>query len=393
MKVRLRDLKPNPLRDFNVDPMNQGVIDTLKESIKQDGYWGGAVVTKKDGQLYTVAGHHRTAAAIAAGVEEADLYVVNDMPGDQMIRIYARENSTQRGNNATAAAGSVASALKFLAKQAFGNSPENPGELKGYGTGNGIGTTQILAFLGENVITRSLVEQQLANIKASGDYARILEEVQAEIEEEVGETLGELEEKIASAEKPADRKAAEKKVKSLTEKQDKLVSLIEENGNKTFDLEGVSEHLKVTNHIAAFRELCTQPNVQKHLPLSQQAKFAKSLVDLAAKMSKDTGKTVEVTARFISENFRAQLLQAQGAQRTASKKDAEALRVDSWSDRMTEAQKFAAADLRGFRANFAKVLELEKSRPKTVAVQFTAGLRSEVKAVRAILERAEKVGL
>jgi hypothetical protein len=33
-----------------------------------------------------------------------------------MIRVYARENATQRGNSSTAVAGTVASAVRFLAK-------------------------------------------------------------------------------------------------------------------------------------------------------------------------------------------------------------------------------------------------------------------------------------
>lgn len=92
------------------------------------------------------------------------------MSDEQMIRIYARENSTQRGNNSSAIAGTVASALKYLAKQSFGLGPENSGPRKQEWS-QGIGTSQILDFLGEGVLKRSDIEQQLANLRASGAVA------------------------------------------------------------------------------------------------------------------------------------------------------------------------------------------------------------------------------
>ena len=40
MKVELALLKPDPLRDFSIDPIDQEVVEALKESIRQDGFWG-----------------------------------------------------------------------------------------------------------------------------------------------------------------------------------------------------------------------------------------------------------------------------------------------------------------------------------------------------------------
>lgn len=50
-----------------------------------------------------------------AGHKTADLFV-GDFDDESMIRVYATENATQRGNSSTAIAGSVASAIRFLAK-------------------------------------------------------------------------------------------------------------------------------------------------------------------------------------------------------------------------------------------------------------------------------------
>jgi hypothetical protein len=45
--------------------------------------------------------------------EVADVFV-GDLDDVAMIRVYARENATQRGNSSSAVAGSVASAVRFL---------------------------------------------------------------------------------------------------------------------------------------------------------------------------------------------------------------------------------------------------------------------------------------
>ena len=46
----------------------------------------------------------------------ADLFVADDMDTPTMIRVYARENATQRGNSSTAVLGSVASAVRYITK-------------------------------------------------------------------------------------------------------------------------------------------------------------------------------------------------------------------------------------------------------------------------------------
>jgi hypothetical protein len=203
MLVELRSLKPNPMRDFTVDPMDDDRIEELRQSIEEDGFWGGIVCRRsEDGTIQIAAGHTRVKAAIAAGIREADLFVGNgDMDDATMIRIYARENATQRGNLGTAQAGSVASALRFVAKMVLcGVSQEflrnaDIDKIRGNLTSDkGLGQTVIVQFLdGVPGINDGTVQQALANLKASGDYARIIQEVQAEIERENAEALKALE--------------------------------------------------------------------------------------------------------------------------------------------------------------------------------------------------------
>src|SRR6476620_2680674 len=101
MLVDLRTLKPNPFRNYVVDPIDPDHVTQLTESITQDGFWGGVVCRRTAEGIHIVAGHHRVAAALRAGIESADL-VVKEFDDASVIRIYARENATQRGDSGAA---------------------------------------------------------------------------------------------------------------------------------------------------------------------------------------------------------------------------------------------------------------------------------------------------
>lgn len=186
MHVALTQLKPNPYRDFTVDPIDVEAVSTIKDSILEDGFWGGVVVRQnKVGEFEIAAGHHRVNAAIEAGIKSADLFV-GDIDDAAMIRIYARENASQRGNGSTAVAGTVASAVRYLSKSVvMGNFSHNPNGGPRIDAGE-FGWKVILDFLDAVPgVNEGSVKAQLANLKASGDYARIIREVQAEVDAEV----------------------------------------------------------------------------------------------------------------------------------------------------------------------------------------------------------------
>jgi hypothetical protein len=212
MLVELEKLKPNPLRDFIVDPIDPEVVAVLTQSIAEDGFWGGIVCRQlPDGSIEIGAGHHRVQAALAAGVRTADIFVAQEMEDASMIRVYARENATQRGHTGTALAGTVASAYRFLTKQVLVGDPSQK-FLRRSGSieslrgnlehGRGLGQDLILDFLNGPVdeqtgerphpipgVNNGSVMQQLANLKASGDEGRIIQEVYAVIEAENQEKL------------------------------------------------------------------------------------------------------------------------------------------------------------------------------------------------------------
>jgi len=118
-----------------------------------------------------------------------------------MIRIYGTETATQCGNTANAQAGVIASAVRYVAKAVMTGAEHISGFpeicqkaidcIQGnISSDTGIGSPIILDFLeGIPGIKKNIVEQQLANLKASGHYTRIISEIKAEIDHEQKEAL------------------------------------------------------------------------------------------------------------------------------------------------------------------------------------------------------------
>jgi ParB-like chromosome segregation protein Spo0J len=170
--------------------MDPKTIARLKQSIEDDGSWGGVVCRKlPDGTLQIAAGHHRVMAALEVGITEADLFVAEDMDDAAMIRVYARENATQRGVSSTALAGTVAAAMRYVAKAILKGSAEKflssfhlPTLRERLLLEDGLGRDVLFAFLSDIPgINTANIQHQLANLKYSGDYARLIAEVQQEI--------------------------------------------------------------------------------------------------------------------------------------------------------------------------------------------------------------------
>lgn len=417
MLVKLADLKPNPLRDYNVDPMDDAVVEKLKASIQEDGFWGGVVCRKvANGDIQIAAGHHRIAAAIAAGIETADLFVRNgDMDDAKMIRVYARENATQRGAAGTAQTGSVASALRFLAKATLAGDGSHefvrtlPPEVRGnLSSDKGVGEPVITRFLeGVPGICRQTVQQALANLKTSGNYARIIAEVSAEIEAEnraaVEAAAAAERERVAAeaarvkaeadakaaAEAEAEAKAAkdaERQRRAEERKREAEAAKAEAAAKKAaaeaeakkhapavqavelsqaaaekaagkeriFDFEGVAKHFKNAHQIDAFRNVVTGKGCRDYITPDRQADLAKHLIDLAEKRG------VELTGAFIRENAVTMLLDTKRHERQLSRDERDRLLANDLDKRAKDHQHSFAGHIRSSLAIAAKLIDLRK---------------------------------
>jgi hypothetical protein len=378
--VILKELKPNPFRDFRVDPIDEQSVEALVQSIKQDGFWSGVVARQVNGHYQIGCGHTRVQAAIKAGYKTAEIYV-GALDDAAMVRIMARENATQRGDFAAASAGSIAAALRLVAKALLaGHHPTIVGwSEKAFETargnltsGKGIGEEVILGVLKDvPKMSTYVIKEQLANLKASGDYARIIRDVTEEIKQEEAQRLKDLEraerearrateeadrakearrkanESFARAKQEAERKLAEAEAARLqleAERKERYREEIERelrqfdalrqkrdrteqaaaavNGSKrTFDFAGVSKYLKNDHQIKAFRQLVTSETV--NVPVEAQAALAQKLVEAAK-----AGNQGEVSAAFIRGNLQALISGARRAATKLSREEEERLRAE-----------------------------------------------------------------
>ncbi|MCP3471441.1 ParB/RepB/Spo0J family partition protein [Bradyrhizobium sp. CCGUVB1N3] len=439
MLVKLDQLKPNPARDFKVDPMAPDVVVNLEKSIRQDGFWGGVVLRKNEnGELEIAAGHHRVAEALKAGIKSADLFVGDiDMVG--MIRIYARENATQRGQSGTAQVGTVAAALRYLAKQIMTGGVSRDfarnhdlDKLQGnIASAKGIGEPIITEFL-QNVpdINEHTVRQQLAVLKSSGDYARIIDEVATEVEDENAAAVAELEtaeRERAEAEREAAaaearRQAAAAKAKAAADEANKAKARREREAAEaakakanakgkaatqrakqhsqaqkatnvarsarntsvstpiTFDLAGVAKVLDQAGLLEAFRKAVTAPNVASLLPVSNQAALARELVEIAYKNQ------IDVTARFISERIAYMVHDIRVKQRRVDGDEHDRALKSDWTRQATEFQHQLSRQANAMLSQAKKLKTHCERAPTGVTLTANAELRNAINNAREALQ-------
>ena len=91
MKLKLKDVYPNPFRDFKGNPLIEAKLKELVNSIEISGYWDNCVATLRDGKYCLAYGHHRWEAAKRAGLTEAD-FIIKDLDDAMLIKVMDLEN-------------------------------------------------------------------------------------------------------------------------------------------------------------------------------------------------------------------------------------------------------------------------------------------------------------
>jgi len=115
MSVDPRTLRPSPLRDFIIDPIDDGHVESLRVSIREFGFWGGVVCRRGDGGALEICdGHHRIAAAVAEGLESVDVTIAS-LDDRGMIVAAARAQALQDGRKERAVHGVVLAACRAAA--------------------------------------------------------------------------------------------------------------------------------------------------------------------------------------------------------------------------------------------------------------------------------------
>lgn len=114
MRVKLKELKPNPYRvEAEYDEER---LTALIESMETTGFWGGLTVREKDGLVEVPYGHHRVEAAKRLWGEEYEVDVdVAEIGDEEMVRRLALENSEAFSHDFySGTVMSVQAAVRFL---------------------------------------------------------------------------------------------------------------------------------------------------------------------------------------------------------------------------------------------------------------------------------------
>lgn len=459
MRIELKSLQPNPFRNFKVDPIDPEVVDALKASIKENpaGFWGGIIArqTKNNG-IQLAFGHHRIRAAIAAGIREVngEVKVVPEISDAEMIRMYANENATQRGNTGTAIAGSVASATAFLLHGLFsghlgGFPPRSKKALETLlgqaGAERGIGWDLILDFLqeipGVNVNT---VKQQLANLKASGVYDEIIETVKAAVEEEQKEQLRQLAALEEQKRKAAEAQLlAEQRAKEAEEHRKEMVkaerAAKEEAGRKRAEADAKrAEYDKEKARLEAEAAAKRKAEAEEQMKKFDALRVRRDAMDGAAGIEReitfdfegvskhlksaghiDTFRTLvtgqgikpylpvnrqaalakklvdgvgggEVTSSYLRENIMEMVLNVRGAERRLDATEKAELLRKDWDAKARSYQDDFARQARGALAAAVQLSDHCNKRPKGVTLHVTSEFAQAVKKIESAISLMRK---
>jgi hypothetical protein len=158
VQVKLRDILPNPYRDYRLYSIRADKVARLVESIRETGLWENVVGRRKGDKVEIAYGHHRIEAAKKLFKPDDTIsIIIKDLSDDQMLRMMIRENAEEYGCPLPAIDDAVKGARDFLTA--------NPDVARGLLTSDGsevkrmrIGAPVIAKYSGfpESTVERSL---------------------------------------------------------------------------------------------------------------------------------------------------------------------------------------------------------------------------------------------
>lgn len=215
MKVKIKDLLPNPFRDMENYPIDEEKVESLINSIDETGFWDNILARKRGNNIEIAYGHHRLVALkkIFQPDDEVDI-PVKELNDETMILIMANENNEVWGTSPKIVCETVRTVKKYLEghTEILRNLPGIVGRLRSLNYP--IGAKIIAEWLGKNW-SMSRVEEALKINKLVEDK---------KLDKEAIESFPSM----TSADKFI---RATKSVKTIPEQQKRIVKQIIEGGD------------------------------------------------------------------------------------------------------------------------------------------------------------------
>ncbi|MBA7579573.1 hypothetical protein ES708_21444 [subsurface metagenome] len=153
MKVKIKDLRPNPYRNLESCPVDKERVNNLVKSINETGFWSNILARERGGKFEVAYGHHRLVALkkVFKHNDEVDI-PVKELDDVKMLKIMATENHEHWGLIPSVRCDAVREAKKFLEDSANKDVLSNlPGVTERLRSKNyPIGAKIIADFLGDN---------------------------------------------------------------------------------------------------------------------------------------------------------------------------------------------------------------------------------------------------
>jgi len=131
MKVKIKDILPNPYRKFEHYPISRKKVDALKESFNRTTFWENIVGRKAGNQVELAHGHHRLIALKELYAQDTEVnIIVRNLTNAQMIQAMADENIGEWGSNADVSIETVLTVLQAYADGEIELPPMNPNTTK-----------------------------------------------------------------------------------------------------------------------------------------------------------------------------------------------------------------------------------------------------------------------
>jgi len=171
MKVKVKDVSPNPYRNIEHYPLNKEKIIALTQSIEKTGFWDNLVARELDGKIQIAYGHHRIEALRLAegfGYDFEFELPIKKIDNGTMIQIMANENMQEWSHSIGVIDETVKVAKEFL---------------EVLGAGAQVGRLEIAGFLGWgerkvqkslariNLINEGIIEKEAVESLPSGSHA------------------------------------------------------------------------------------------------------------------------------------------------------------------------------------------------------------------------------
>ena len=129
MKIKVKDLRPNPFRKIKTYPIDRDKIKALKISINETTFWDNIVARKNNGKFEIAYGHHRLITLQELGIKEVNI-PVRGFDDAMMIRIMANENLDEWKNRPAVINETVLTAKEFLDAELAKGWKDSPGAVR-----------------------------------------------------------------------------------------------------------------------------------------------------------------------------------------------------------------------------------------------------------------------